>query len=77
MTKKVRVIAINDGPVVNSPTFGDNIQAYKKGDQFEVISYWPDQIVVWHPLVGSTIALNSKNFITLQEYRNNLLDTII
>ena len=72
-----RVIAIKDSPVVSSIQFGNNIQAYKKGDIFEVMSSFTDQIVVWHPKIGSTMALDSKNFELLSEFRNKKIDSIL
>jgi hypothetical protein len=86
--KFVKVIAIRDAPIVDSRQFGNGIQAYKKGDIFEVLSAFKakditkgtvdiDQIVVWHPKIGSTMALESKNFELLSEFRNKQIDEII
>jgi hypothetical protein len=60
--KFVKVIAIRDAPIVDSRQFGNGIQAYKKGDIFEVMSSFSEEIVVWHSKIGSTMALESKNF---------------
>ena len=75
--KFVKVIAIEDSPIVNSLQFGNGIQAYKKGDIFEVMSSFTDQIVVWHPNIGSTMALDSNNFELLSEFRNKKIDSIL
>lgn len=75
--KFVRVIAIKDAPIVNSKQYGNGIQAYKKGDIFEVMSSFSDQIVVWHPKIDSTMALDSSNFELLSEFRNNKIDSIL
>ena len=86
--KFVKVIAIRDAPIVDSRQFGNGIQAYNKGDIFEVLSAFRsknllsgtidiDQIVVWHPKIGSTMALESKNFELLSEFRNKKIDEII
>lgn len=75
--KFVKVIAIKDAPIVDSKQFGNGIQAYKKGDIFEVMSSFTDQIVVWHPKVGSTMSLESKNFELLSEFRNKKIDSIL
>lgn len=77
LNKFVKVIAIKDSPIVNSKQFGNGIQAYKKGDIFEVISSFSDQIVVWHPKIESTMAMDSKNFELLSEYRNVKIDKIL
>jgi hypothetical protein len=75
--KFVKVISIRDSPIVDSKKFGNGIQAYKKGDVFEVMSSFTDQIVVWHSKIGSTMALESKNFELLSEFRNKKIDEII
>jgi hypothetical protein len=75
--KFVKVIAIEDSPIVNSLQFGKGVQAYKKGDIFEVMSSFTDQIIVWHPKIGSTMALDSKNFELLSEFRNKKIDSIL
>jgi len=86
--KFVKVISIRDSPIVDSKQFGNGIQAYKKGDIFEVLSSFRsknllsgtidiDQIVVWHPKIGSTMALESKNFQLLSEFRNKKIDSIL
>jgi len=75
--KFVKVIAIKDAPIVDSKQFGNGIQAYKKGDVFEVMSSFGGQIVVWYPKIGSTMALESKNFELLSEFRNKQIDEII
>jgi len=75
--KFVKVIAIEDAPIVDSKQFGNEIQAYKKGDIFEGMSSFTDQIVVWYPKIGSTMALDSKNFQLLSEFRNKKIDSIL
>jgi len=72
-----KVIAIKDAPIVNSKEFGNGIQAYKKGDIFEVISTFGNEIVVWQPLVGSTMALNSDNFDYLRDFRDRQINNIL
>lgn len=74
--KFVQVIAIKDAPIVNSKQFG-NVQAYKKGDKFEVMSSFTDQIVVWHPVIGSTMACDSDNFELLEEFRDKQINKIL
>jgi hypothetical protein len=74
--KFVQVIAIKDAPIVNSKQFGNVIQAYKKGDKFEVMSSFTDQIVVWHPKF-ELMAMDSKNFELLSEHRNAKIDKIL
>lgn len=75
--KFVKVIAIEDAPIVDSKQFGNGIQAYKKGDIFEVVSSFTDQIVVWYPKIGSTMALDSKNFQLLSDFRDKKIDSIL
>jgi len=75
--KFVKVIAIRDAPIVDSRQFGNGIQAYKKGDIFEVMSSFSEEIVVWHSKIGSTMALESKNFELLSEFRNKKIDSIL
>lgn len=75
--KFVKVIAIKDAPIVDSKQFGNGIQAYKKGDIFEVMSSFSDQIVVWYPKIESTMAMDSKNFELLSEFRNAKIDKIL
>jgi hypothetical protein len=77
-----QVIAIKDAPIVNSPThlakqFGNVIQAYKKGDKFEVMSSFVDEIVIWHPVIGSTMACDSDNFELLEEFRDKQINKIL
>jgi len=72
-----KVIAIKDAPIVNSKEFGNGIQAYKKGDKFEVMSSFNDQIVIWHPMIGSTMACDSKNFELLEEFRDKQINNIL
>ena len=72
-----QVIAIKDAPIVNSKQFGNGIQAYKKGDKFEVMSSFSDQIVVWHPMIGSTMALDADNFELLEEFRDRQINKIL
>jgi len=72
-----QVIAIKDAQIVYSKEFGDGIQAYKKGDKFEVISSFTDQIVVWYPMIGSTMAFNSDNFETIEEHRLKQINNIL
>ena len=72
-----QVIAIKDAPIVNSKQFGNVIQAYKKGDKFEVMSSFSDQIVVWHPMIGSTMALDADNFELLEEFRDRQINKIL
>ena len=75
------VIAINDSPRMNSAYFGNGVQAYKKGDKFKVISTYGnkdfDEIVVWHPLIDSTMSLSAKNFQLLEEFREEKIHTIL
>jgi len=70
-----KVIAIESGPIVDSKQFGNGVQAYKKGDIFEIVApSFIDMIVVWHPKIGSTMALSSNNFELLSEFRNRKID---
>lgn len=75
--KNSKVIAIKDAPIVDSKQFGNDIQAYKRGDIFEVVSSFSDQIIVWHPKIRSTMALDSSNFELLSEFRNKKIDSIL
>jgi hypothetical protein len=72
-----QVIAIKDAPIVNSKQFGNVIQAYKKGDKFEVMSSFVDEIVIWHPVIGSTMACDSDNFELLEEFRDRQINKIL
>lgn len=72
-----QVIAIKDSPIVNSKQFGNGIQAYKKGDKFEVMSSFSGQIVIWHPVIGSTMACDSDNFELLEEFRDKQINNIL
>jgi hypothetical protein len=75
--KFVQVIAIKDAPIVNSKQFGNGIQAYKKGDKFEVMSSFSNEIVVWHPMIGSTMACDSNNFELLEDFRDKQLHNVL
>jgi hypothetical protein len=75
--KFVQVIAIKDAPIVNSKQFGNEIQAYKKGDKFEVMSSFSNEIVVWHPMIGSTMACDSNNFELLEDFRDKQLNNVL
>jgi hypothetical protein len=72
-----KIIAIKDSPVIDSSQFGKRIQAYKTGDVFEVMSSFSDQVVVWHPKIESTMAMNSDNFVLLSEWRNDKIEKLI
>jgi hypothetical protein len=72
-----QVIAIKDAPIVNSKQFGNGIQAYKKGDKFEVMSSFTDQIVIWHPKINSTMACDSNNFELLEDFRDKQLNNVL
>jgi hypothetical protein len=75
--KFVQVIAIKDAPIVNSNQFGNGIQAYKKGDIFEVISSFSGQILIWNSKFDSIMAVDSSNFELLSEHRNAKIDKIL
>lgn len=75
--KFVQVIAIKDAPIVNSKQFGNGIQAYKKGDKFEVMSSFDDQIVIWYPKINSTMACDSNNFELLEDFRDKQLNDVL
>ena len=75
--KFTKVIAISDAPIIESTQFGNNVRAYKKGDIFEVMSSFTDQIVVWHPLIQSSMSLNSDNFEELITHRTKKIESIL
>jgi len=57
----LKVIAIEDS------------QPYKKGDIFEVYSFNPDWLVIWHPTFGK-MHVTSNNFELLSDFRNRKID---
>jgi len=72
------IIAIEDGPIVDSKTFGNGIQAYKKGDIFESsYSSFPEQILIWNSKFGSIMSVDSSKFELLSEYRDGKIDKIL
>ena len=73
----VYVIAIKDAPIINSRQFGNNLQAYKRGDTFKVLSQFANEIVIWNDIIGSTMACNIENFEVLSEHRNKQLNKIL
>lgn len=73
----MKIIAIKDAPVINSPQFGNGIRAYQKGEIFDVVSDFGDQVVIWNKIVNSTMSCNRENFIPLQEWRQKQLDKVI
>ena len=71
-----KIIAIKDSPIVDSPQFG-RVQAYKVGDVFEVMTSFSNEVVVWHPLINSSMSLDSSNFVYLSDFRNDKIEKII
>ena len=70
------IIAIKDAPIFKSKV-GER-QAYKLGDKFKIVSYFSkEEIIIWHPLIESTMAVNAKNFETLEQYRQKQINKII
>ena len=78
-----KIIAIKDAPIVNSSQqyaftgITGDIQAFKTGDVFEVISTFAGVIIVYHPKFKIQMAVDSDKFELLENHRNNKLNQIL
>ncbi len=80
-----KIIAINDSELCIPPLEfclninpGDEARAYSKGDIFIIRAIFSkDELVIWHDLLGSTMAVNSCNFLNLKSFRDNKIKKIL
>ena len=82
----MKVIAINDAPTPKNGYHSNGVyldRAYYKGDIFESYETFGDErvnslyLVILHHKLGTEMEVDSNNFITLEEYRNQQLDKIL
>jgi len=79
----MKVIAINDAPLPERGYThkGKNYKrSYHKGDVFEIYDgsmfRTEDYLIIYHDKLEITMDVNTKNFITLREYRENKLNEL-
>lgn len=82
-----KIIAINDSELCRPHSEfckslninpGDEARAYSKGDIFIIRAIFSkDELVIWHDLLGSTMAVNSCNFLNLKSFRDNKIKKIL
>ena len=82
----MKVIATNDAPIPQKGYYHRGVyvnRAYYKGDIFESYETFGDErvnslyLVILHHKLGTEMEVDSNNFITLEEYRNQQLDKIL
>jgi hypothetical protein len=76
----MKVIAINDAPTPKNGYHSNGVyldRAYYKGDIFESYETFGKYLVILHHKLGTEMEVDSNNFITLEEYRNQQLDKIL
>ena len=82
----MKVIAINDAPTPKNGYHSNGVyldRAYYKGDIFEChednepFLEKGQAMVILHHKLGAEMEVDSNNFITLEEYRNQQLDKIL
>ena len=76
----MRVIAINDAPIPQKGYYHNGVyyeRAYYKGDVFEIYDgsmfKTEDYLIIYHDKLEITMDVDTKNFITLIEHRENKL----
>lgn len=76
----MKVIAINDAPIPQKGYYHNGVyyeRAYYKGDVFEIYDgsmfKTEDYLIIYHDKLGITMDVDTKNFITLIEHRENKL----
>lgn len=71
------VIAIKDSPIISSH-YGQQLQAYRVGDKFEVIKIFDeDHIIVWHTKFGYEMVVCVNCFETLDFHRGKMIDKVL
>jgi hypothetical protein len=82
----MKVIAINDAPTPKNGYHSNGVyldRAYYKGDIFDSYETFGDDrvnsvyLIIWHDKLGAEMEVDSKNFIKLEEHRNQQLDKIL
>jgi len=82
----MKVIAINDEPTPKNGYSSNGVyldRAYYKGDIFDSYETFGDErvtkvfMVIWHDKLGAEMEVDSKNFIKLEEHRNQQIDKIL
>jgi hypothetical protein len=82
----MKVIAINDAPTPKNGYSSNGVyldRAYYKGDIFDSYETFGDErvtkvfMVIWHDKLGTEMEVDSKNFIKLEEHRNQQIDKIL
>lgn len=76
----MKVIAINDAPIPQKGYYHNGVyyeRAYYKGDVFEIYDgsmfKTEDYLIIYHDKLEITMDVDTKNFITLIEHRENKL----
>lgn len=84
----MKVIAIADAPIPKKGYYHNGVymdRAYYKGNIFEVydstlsndILPQPDYLIIYHDILEMNMDVDPNNFITLEEYRNKQIDSIL
>jgi hypothetical protein len=80
----MKVIAINDAPTPKNGYSSNGVYLdYYKGDIFDSYETFGDErvtkvfMVIWHDKLGAEMEVDSKNFIKLEEHRNQQIDKIL
>lgn len=79
----MKVIAINDAPIPQKGYYHNGVyyeRAYYKGDVFEIYDgsmfKTEDYLIIYHDKLEITMDVDTKNFITLIEHRENKLNQL-
>lgn len=79
----MKVIAINDAPIPQRGYYHKGVyyeRAYYKGDVFEIYDAsmfrTEDFLIIYHDKLEITMDVDTKNFITLREHRENKLKVL-
>jgi hypothetical protein len=79
----MKVIAINDAPIPQKGYYHNGVyyeRAYYKGDVFEIYDgsmfKTEDYLIIYHDKLEITMDVDTKNFITLIEHRENKLNEL-
>ena len=81
----MKVIAINDAPTPKNGYSSNGVyldRAYYKGDIFTVTEdgfnkMGGSHIIIWHDKLDAEMDVDANNFISLEEYRDMKLDTLL
>ena len=79
----MKVIAIKDAPSVGGFNFRGKIfdKAYSKGDIFVVSArdrehHTRDEVIIEYPLIGDVMICKRSNFMSLEEFRQIILEQL-